>query len=188
MGSISLSRGARMTVATIVAVACALASVAPTSATEIIRTTGDVGDWSYDDNDAMPGARCRYEGAAGSWFLRSLRGRRVVIEGTESELRSVGYRLLLQRQTPNGWKTTQRGVLITGAASLSTLATLPRSRILRDPDESPNKGHYRLALKIIWYDAQADVQGVQVANIVRHFRTSDDSLGPSCRGRIPMLM
>jgi hypothetical protein len=181
------SRGTRVLVATCVAI-IALASAAPTSAVVVIRSSGATAPWQTADNDAKPGARCRYEGAAGSWFLRRIRGNGVGVYGTESELRSVGYRLLLQKQTAHGWKTTQRGVLITGAASQSSPALLPRSRILRDPDKSPNKGHYRLAMKLIWYDEHANVQGVEVAYIVRHRRSTDDSLGPSCRGRLPMLM
>lgn len=188
MRSVRLSRGARITAVSLGAILGALLWVAPTSATVVIKTTGQVAPWETADNDSRPGARCRYEGAAGSFFLRSIRGNSVGIVGTESQLRSVGYRLLLQRQTAKGWKTTQRGVLITGAASQSSPVLLPRSRILRDPDVSPNKGHYRLALKLTWFDEQANVQGIEVAYVVRHLRSTDDSLGPSCRGRIPTLV
>ena len=183
--SSSISRSA---IAMLVAVLWSAAAVAPASAVQPIRSTGEVAPWETADSDANPGARCRYEGAAGSWFLRSLRGNSVGIYGTGSELSSVGYRLLLQRQTPTGWKTTQKGELITGAASQSSPDLLPRSRIPRDPDKSPNRGHYRLAYKVIWYDLQANVQGVEVAYVVRHRRSFDDSLGPSCRGRVPTLM
>jgi hypothetical protein len=188
MRTIRLSGRTRLRVATMVALVCAFASVAPTSAVVVIRSTGETAPWETADSDAQPGAHCRYEGAAGSWFLRSLRGNSVGVLGTESQPRSVGYRLLLQRQTPHGWKTTQRGTLITNAATQSSPALLPRSRIRRDPDESPNKGHYRLALKVVWYDQHANVQGVEVAYVVRHQRSFDDSLGPSCRARVPTLM
>jgi hypothetical protein len=178
----------RASIASVIAVLCALVPVAPTSAVVPIKSTGETAPWETADNDAQPGARCRYEGAAGSFFLRSVRGNAVGVFGTESQLRSVGYRLLLQKQTAHGWKTTQRGELITSAASQSSPALLHRSRIRRDPERSPNKGHYRLAMKVVWFDAQADVEGVEVAYVVRHRRSFDDSLGPSCRGRLPALV
>ena len=65
---------------------------------------------------------------------------------------------------------------------------LPRSRIRRDPDVSPNSGRYRLALKVVWYDQHANVQGVEVAYVQRHLRSFDDSVGPSCRGQVPTIL
>ena len=188
MSAMLPSSVSRAAIAALVAILWSVVFVVPASAVEPIRSNGDTGLWETADNDSTPGARCLYEGAAGSWFLRSLRGNSVGIYGTGSQPRSVGYRLLLQRQTPQGWKTTQRGTLITSAATQSSPALLPRSRIRRDPDKSPNTGHYRLALKIVWYDQQANVQGVEVAYVVRHRRSFDDSLGPSCRARVPTLV
>jgi hypothetical protein len=178
----------RAAIPALVAILWSVVSVVPASAVVVIKSTGDTAPWETADNDATPGARCLYEGAAGSWFLRSVRGNSVGIFGTESQPRSVGYRLLLQHQTPHGWKTTQRGTLITNSATQSSPALLPRSKIRRDPDKSPNKGHYRLALKVVWFDQQANVQGVEVAYVVRHRRSFDDSLGPSCRGQVPTLV
>ena len=180
----SVSRAA---IAALAAVLWAVASVVPASAFVVIRSTGDVGSWTTADSNSTPGARCRYEGAAGSFFLRAVRGNSVSISGTQSQDRSVGYRLLLQQKTLDGWKTVQRGVLITESATQSSPALLPRSRIRRDPDVSPNSGRYRLALKVIWFDQHANVQGVVVAHIQRHLRSFDDSLGSSCRGQVSSI-
>jgi hypothetical protein len=181
----SVSRAA---IALLFAILWAVGSVVPASAVVVTRSTGDVGSWETADTNSTPGARCRYEGAAGSFFLRSIRGNSVGIFGTESQERSVGYRLLLQHHTSHGWTTTQRGTLITGAATQSSPALLPRSRIRRDPDVSPNSGRYRLALKVVWYDQHANVQGVEVGYIQRHRRSFDDSVGASCRGQVPTIL
>ena len=110
-------------------------------------------------------------------FLRSIRGNAVGIEGIETELRSVGYRLLLQHATAHGWRTTQRGTLVTSAASQTHTAVLHKSRVLRDPDASPNTGRYRLATKVVWYDGSAHVQGTQTAcNIENHSRSTNGSV------------
>ena len=138
------------------------------------------------DLSGAPFARCRYEGAAGTWFLRHVRGRQVGILGTEATPQSVGYRLLLQQRTLDGWKTTQRGELISGVATNSSQALLPRSSILRNPNVSPNSARYRLAIKVIWFDATADVQGVEVAFANHHRRSFDGSVGRACRGRVPI--
>ena len=84
----SISRAA---IALLVAVLWAVGSVVPASAVVVTRSTGVIGSWETADTNSTPGARCRYEGAAGSFFLRSIRGNSVGIFGTESQERSVGY-------------------------------------------------------------------------------------------------
>ena len=131
MSSMLPSSISRAAIVLLVAVLWAVGSVVPASAVVVTRSTGVTGSWQTADNDAKPGARCRYEGAAGSFFLRSIGGNSVRVFGTESQQQSVGYRLLLQKQTAHGWKTTQRGVLLTNSATQSNSALLPRSRIRR---------------------------------------------------------
>jgi hypothetical protein len=157
-----------------------------TQATVPISDVGTQGTYTVTDSPARPGARCRYEGTAGTWYLQRIRVRAPTIYGSSAQLRSVGYRLLLQRATTHGWKTVQRGTLISGVADKSTAATLTGSTVVRDLDVAPNWPRYRAALKLIWWDAHAQVQGRVLVAIEHHRRSSDGSVGRACHGRVPI--
>jgi hypothetical protein len=148
--------------------------------------SGAHGSYSIVDTSADPGTRCRYDGAAGTWYLQRIHVPAPTIFGASAQPRSVGYRLLLQQRTTHGWKTVQRGTLVSGVADTSTAATLTGSTVVRDPDVAPNWPRYRAALKLIWWDAHAQVQGTQLLAIEHHRRTFDGSVGLACPGRVPI--
>jgi hypothetical protein len=151
-----------------------------------ISSMGSYGTYKVTDSPATPGARCRYEGTAGTWYLQRIRVAAPTIFGSSAELQSVGYRLLLQRRTAHGWTTAQRGALISGVADRSTAATLPGSTVVRDVDVAPNWPSYRAAMQLIWWDAHAQVEGRVRLAIEHHRRTSDASVGRACPGRSPI--
>jgi hypothetical protein len=144
------------------------------------------GRYSVTDTTRKPGARCRYEGAAGTWYLQRMRVRAPTIYGASAQLRSVGYRLLLQRRKAQGWSTVQRGPLISGVADRDTAATLSDSSVARDVSVAPNEGRYRAALRLIWWDAHAHVASHAFVALKHHRRTYDASVGRACPGRAPI--
>lgn len=185
MRSLSLVRRSRglWLVSTILVLA--LAGEGGALAAHEVSHTGTIGAWSITDTAGSPGVRCVYEGAAGSWYLQKVKVPAPTIYGTSSHLRSVGYRLLLQYKTASGWVTSQKGPLISGPASTSTAATLTGSNIVRNPGLSPNGRKYRVELKLIWYRANASVQGIAYV-LVDHLRRGyDGSVGATCKGQVP---
>jgi hypothetical protein len=151
-----------------------------------IADVGSHGTYKITDSPARPGARCRYEGTAGTWYLQRIRVAAPTIFGSSADLQSVGYRLLLQRRTAHGWTTAQRGMLISGVADRSTAATLTSSTVVRDVEVAPNWPRYRAAVQLTWWDAQAQVEGRVLLAIDHHRRTSDASVGPACPGHSPI--
>jgi hypothetical protein len=98
----------------------------------------------------------------------------------------VGYRVLLQRRSPTGWVTKARGTLVSGVADRETAATLTGSNVVRDPETAGVSGRYRAALKLIWWDATARIQGTVTLAVEHHLRDYDDSVGAVCKGRLPI--
>lgn len=153
---------------------------------KLIHQSGTHGAYVVTDTSAKPGARCRYDGTAGTWYLNSMHVRAPIIYGTSRHARSVGYRQFLQRRTAHGWKTVQRGPLISGAATKKTAAALPGSTLVRDLAKAPNWPRYRAALKLIWWDAYANVKGRVILAMKHHRRSFDGSVGRTCHGRVPI--
>jgi hypothetical protein len=181
-----LRRSARSALLPIVLATLLSSGPAVTRAAVPVSEVGTLGTYSVTDSMAEPGARCRYDGTAGTWYLQRIRVRAPTMYGSSARLRSVGYRLLLQRRTNHAWKTVQRGTLISGVADKSTAATLTGSKVRRDVDVAPNWPRYRAALKLIWWDADAQVQGRGLVAIEHHRRTSDHSVGRACHGQLPI--
>jgi hypothetical protein len=181
----SMRAGRLARIGLVIAIIGAFAA-SPASAATPLTSHGTVGDWSLTDTSTQPGGRCAYQGAAGTFYLDRIRVHGPTIYGTTSGLRSVGYRILLQHRTATGWKTTQRGKLISGAASLMQPVTLPASRVVRNPDKSPNTRRYRAVVKIIWWNQHARVQGVVKARLNHLRRSYDSSIGHACRARVPI--
>ena len=186
MNTTTVPRRARSGLLGIVLATLLLGANGVATATVPIGETGTHGTYSVTDRPAKPGARCRYEGTAGTWYLQRIHVPAPTIYGASALLRSVGYRLLLQRFTAQGWQTAQRGTLVSGVADKRTAATLTGSTVVRDVDAAPNWPRYRAALALIWWDAHAQVQGRVLLAIEHHRRTSDDSVGRACHGRVPI--
>ena len=186
MNSMTLGRHTRSGLIWVVLATLLLGAQGVVQAATPIGGSGTHGSYSIVDSRATPGARCRYDGAAGTWYLQRIHVPAPTIYGASAQPRSVGYRLLLQQRTTHGWKTVQRGTLVSGVADTSTAATLTGSAVVRDPDVAPNWPGYRAALKLIWWDAHAQVQGRVLVAIEHHRRSSDGSVGRACHGRVPI--
>ena len=186
MGSKNRRRSTRACLAMIVLATLISGPLEVARAVVPIGATGTHGEYSVTDTPATPGARCRYEGAAGTWYLSSMHVPAPTIYGTSAQLQSVGYRLLLQRGSAHGWQTVQRGTLVSGVADKSSAAALTGSTVARDVDVAPNWPRYRAVIRLTWWDANAQVEGRVVLAIEHHRRTSDRSVGPACRGRVPI--
>ena len=186
MSSTTIRRSARAGLCMIILTALLSSTHAIAQAAVPISESGTHGTYDITDTLATPGARCRYEGTAGTWYLQGLHVRAPVIYGATAQLRSVGYRLLLQQRTADGWHTVQRGTLISGAADEGTAATLTGSTVVRDVDVAPNSARYRAALNLVWWDANAQVEGRVILAIENHRRTSDHEVTRTCQGRVPI--
>ena len=186
MSPTTMRRTGRSTLLPAVLAAMILGPQGAAHAAVPIHETGTTGEYDVTDTLSDPGATCRYEGAAGSWYLHDIRVPAPTIYGSSSQLRSVGYRLLLQRRSADGWTTIQRGPLISGVASEDEAADITGSSVVRDPARAPNQGRYRAALRLIWWDANARVEGTVILAIENHRWDHDDSVGATCRGRLPI--
>ena len=104
MSSTTIRRSARAGLCMIILTALLSSTHAIAQAAVPISESGTHGTYDITDTLATPGARCRYEGTAGTWYLQGLHVRAPVIYGATAQLRSVGYRLLLQQRTADGWQ------------------------------------------------------------------------------------
>ena len=185
MGSSTVRSSLRIVLSLIVLAVFVVGTQGPALATTKVGQSGVHGKYHVADTKVKPGARCRYDGAAGTWYLQRIHVRAPTIYGTSAKHRSVGYRLLLQRRTAHGWKTLQRSTLISGVADKNTAATLTGATVVRDVDVAPNWPRYRAALKLVWWDAHAKVQGRVLLAIKHHRRSYDGSVTRVCPGRTP---
>jgi hypothetical protein len=180
----SIDRGVRRLAIVVGVATLTLSTSSGVGAAYKIDQTGSVGASSVTDTVGSPGARCIYDGAAGTLYLQRVRSRAPTIYGMVAQDRSVGYRAWLQYRQGGSWHTAQKGPLISGVADSSHPADLPDSTIVRNPDVAPNGVKYRTVLKLIWWDAHANIVGTVKWVIEHHRHGYDGSVGPYCRGRV----
>lgn len=170
------------------AVTLAMTMVAPGGALAAhpIGRTGTPGQWAMTDRAAEPGAKCSYDGGGtlGSIYLTSIKMRHgVQLRGRHTQLRSVGYRPILQHRVGGTWVTAAKGTLLTGQASLAHWASLPKSSVKVPVTSDP--GRFRLVLRLIWYRADASIEGTRRVVIDDYVRRSG-GVGSSCAGVIAL--
>jgi len=170
-------------ISALAAAAIAVSGSGALAATQLSHS-GTPGAWGLPDSAADPAATCVYGtggGTAGGTYLTAIRLRNAVeLWGTSSSLRSVGYRPLVQHLQGGVWTTVKKGVLKTGNASLSHPVTLTGSTVTFGPLTQP-KNPFRLALKLIWYAADASVAGTRVILVDSYVRR-DGGVGGHCSG------
>jgi hypothetical protein len=160
---------------------------AASGAVEIPPSSGTPGDWSYTDRASEPGAECSYEGggAAGSVYLTGIRMLHdLEVFGLHDDLRSVGYRPLIQHLRDGHWSTVKKGILVTGQATAESAAVLP-ARLTKVPVVTdPNR--FRLILRLIWYRADASVEA-RTTVLVQSYARYSAGVGSTCKGRIILV-
>ena len=162
------------------------AVTAPAAAATPIGHSGHVGAYAVVDTGAHPGARCRYDAGAGSFYLASIRGPIVAMYGLRDELQEVGYRLLLQQHRPAGWRTVASGPMHTAHVEKDVGNGVAPSRVVRDPARHPNDARYRGVLKLIWFsNDDGSAEGRLRLRIDHHRRSFDGSQGAACKGQVP---
>jgi hypothetical protein len=171
----------------LVVVALATAAFGLTGATALaahpIGSTGSPGGWTLPDSAANPAARCSYSGGGvlGGTHLTGIRQRNEVeIAGTTAGLRSVAVRPIIQHKVAGTWITVRRGTLVSGNASLSSPAVLSTGLTTFGVTQQP-KNPFRLALKLIWYRADASVKGTRTI-LVDSYVKRDSGVGSRCAG------
>jgi hypothetical protein len=148
-----------------------------------IGSTGSPGGWTLPDSAANPAARCSYNGGGvlGGTYLTGIRQRNdVEIAGTTAGLRSVAVRAIVQHRVSGTWTTVRRGTLVSGNASRSSPAVLSTGLTTFGVTQQP-KNPFRLALKLIWYRADASVKGTRTI-LVDSYAKRDSGVGSRCAG------
>jgi hypothetical protein len=169
-----------------IALLLGVVSAAPMTAATPIGHWGHVGHYAIDDTAADPGAACRYDSAAGSHFLGSIRVGPIAMWGLRNELQQVGYRLMLQQRIGGAWTTVAVGPLRTAMAEKDVGNGVAGSTVNRDPERLPNGAHYRAVLRLLWFaNDDLSVEGRVRVRIDHHRRSFDASQGAACRGQVP---
>lgn len=166
------------------AVAAIAVSGASALAAHQVSQSGSPGSVTIVDKAADPGARCSYVdgGAAGGPYLTGIRQRNPVeITGTGAGLQSVAVRPLVQHLVGGTWSTVKKGTLVSGNASLSTTVQLGTG-LTKVPVVTKPENPFRLALKVIWYNADASVQGTRILVVDDYVRLIG-GVGSYCKGR-----
>ena len=177
----------RRTALVLALLAAVVAPATSLGATQIAMT-GSPGAWSFPEAIGTPGATCEYEGAMGSSYLT-----RFAIEvsprmlGWSAAVLSVGYRPVLQSFTGGAWTTVKYGVLHTANASSASYVALPVASMKVPPDVAAAGGTLRLALRLIWYRADASIRGTRTV-VVSWLRQLNGTVGTACAGRIQNVM
>jgi hypothetical protein len=148
-----------------------------------ISHTGSPGSWVLPDTAANPAAKCSYNGGGvmGGTYLTGIRLMNdVEIRGTTAGLRSVAFRPIIQHKVSGVWKTVKKGTLVSGNASLSSPVVLSGDLTSFGVTQQP-KNPFRLALKLIWYRADASVQGTRTILVDSYVRR-DGGVAGKCAG------
>lgn len=154
-------------------------------ATQIART-GSPGAWVYPESIGDPGAVCLYGGAAGTAYLERIRmGSRVRIRGVTASLRSVAYRPIVQQLVAGTWRSVRYGIRHTAYATTAGYAAIDPGAIIVPVGPGHDSASYRLALRLIWYNADASILGTRTVAVTWHeggTAMGGPVLGASCRG------
>lgn len=148
-----------------------------------VASTGSPGTWILPDTAANPAARCSYNGGGvlGGTYLTGIRQLNdVELFGTSSSLRSVAVRPIIQHKVSGAWTNVKKGTLVSGNASQSNSAVLGTGLTTFGVTTQP-KNPFRLALKLIWYRADASVQGTRTILADSYVRR-DGGVAGQCKG------
>jgi hypothetical protein len=149
-----------------------------------VSRSGAPGAWTIVDKAADPAGKCSYVdgGTAGGPYLTGIRQRNAVeITGTRAGLQSVAVRPLIQHLVGGTWSTVKKGTLVSGNASLSTVVDLSTG-LTKVPVVNKPENPFRLALKLIWYNADASVQGTRIVVVDSYVRFGG-GVASYCKGR-----
>jgi hypothetical protein len=145
--------------------------------------TGSPGAYTVVDKAADPAGRCSYVngGVAGGLYLTGIRQiNPVELSGTGASLQSVAVRPLVQHLVSGHWSTVRKGTLISSQASLTHSVSLTTG-LNRVPVATRPQNPFRLALKLIWYYADASVRGTRVVVLDSYARLGG-GVGSTCQG------
>ena len=87
MGSSTVRSSLRIVLSLIVLAVFVVGTQGPALATTKVGQSGAHGKYHVADTKVKPGARCRYDGAAGTWYLQRVHVRAPTIYGTSAKHR-----------------------------------------------------------------------------------------------------
>ena len=144
--------------------------------------SGHRGHYSFTDTVGSPGARCVYQGAAGSQNFDHARVKAPKVywptSGVPASSGTVGWRLKLQHWDGHEWDTVRTTSEVRNWATTTTPAPFSSRSVLW---AAPHDRKYRVLVKIRWLTPDADPIGSATVRIDHYRRTYDDSVGSACK-------
>lgn len=171
-----------LVIAAFAAAAVALSGGSALAAHQVSQS-GSPGAWDLPDSAANPSSRCGYNGGGvlGGTYLTSIKLiQNVEIFGTSGSKRSVAYRLIIQHKQNGSWHTVKKGTLVSGQATSGSAAVLPPTKVSFGALKQP-KNPFRAQVKMIWYAADASVQGTRIIALDSYVQR-DLGVGSKCKG------
>jgi hypothetical protein len=178
-----LARGA--TLALLVLSSLALLTPLSASAATVLSTSGSAGHYSFTDSVGSPGARCIYQGAAGSQNFDRMKVNAPTIYWPSANAfpnGTVGWRIRLQHFNAGTWTTVRQSKEYRGFATKTVAASLGDRVIAYAP---PHTQKYRAVVVVRWMTPDAETIGSATVLIDHYRRGYDGSVGPSCKAVVP---
>jgi len=168
-----------------------LASLASTGGQMLAATrlhhSGTTGRYRFVDTIESPGARCVYEGAAGSQNFEHARVKAPSVYWPTADAfaqGTVGWTLKLQHWDGDEWDTVKTTSEARGHATRTTPAPLVTRNVYW---AAPHTRKYRVLVKIRWMTPDAETIGSVLVRIDHFRRTYDGSVGPDCKAVVPTI-
>jgi hypothetical protein len=154
---------------------------------------GTTGRYSFTDTVSMPGARCVYAGAAGTWEFDHATVRPPLVFwplNSSSNSGTVGWRLKLQHLTNGVWSNVLHTGVTKATARKHVSAMFARKTITWMPP-APNSGLFRVEVALIWFRTNGTVMGrtLVVIDHNRHKDLANVTISPVsrvCRATFPI--
>ena len=178
-----LARGA--TLALLVLSSLAVLSPLSASAATVLSTTGSAGHYSFTDTAGSPGARCIYQGAAGSQNFDRMTVTAPTIywpSGDAFPNGTVGWRIRLQHYNAGVWTTVRHTAEFRNTATKTVPAVLSNRTISWAP---PHNQKYRAVVVVRWMTPDATTIGSALVRIDHYRHGYDGTVGSSCKAVVP---
>ena len=160
----------------------------PALAATQVHRSGHIAHYSFTDTVGSPGARCNYQGAAGSQNFDTARVKAPRIYWRSSPAfgstgsGTVGWRIKLQHWDGHEWDTVRTTSEVRNLATTTTPAPFTARKVAW---AAPHDRKYRVLVKIRWLTPDDEVIGSVVVRIDHYRRSYDDSVGSACKAVVP---
>lgn len=169
-------------------VAVPLAASSALAATQTSQT-GSIGHVAFSDSASAPGARCSYQGAAGTLFFSgvSVKGPKVTWpdqNGSVVEHGWVSFRIQIQHFDGSTWSVVKHSAPTKRKAFDNSWTQFSAKSLSWG---GPNNHVYRAGVTLKFINTDGSTKGRATYIIDNHRRLYDNSVGSACVGRHPNL-